>query len=133
MARPPRNYTRARPHKDARQRAWAQMRFRQRFTAADIMEVTSIGKDNLKKFLRRLLKAGYLREVQPRKSGVAMGYAVYRLVRNTGPKRPLPWENGQVYDQNNGETYGEPDIRLKAGTPPGEPGRTEATGVVSGS
>jgi len=133
MARTRGANSKARPAKDMRQRAWAQMRYRGKFTMADIMETTGIGKDNLKKYLRALVKAGYVREVKPKKNGVSMGYAVYRLVtdRNTGPKHPLAWKNGQVYDQNNGETYGEADNRLDPG--PTSPGRTETTGLVSGS
>ena len=118
MARLPGSHSSARPDRDARQRAWAAMRYLGRFRDTDIIAVAEIGARNLRAYRKRLAEAGYLRQVTARKSGYRMEDAIYELVRDTGPKHPIARARSPaLYDQNNGETYG-----------PQEPGHEHETG-----
>lgn len=104
--RKPGNHTKSRPVSDRRQQAWNAMITHKRFTTADILTTADIGKYNLRAYLRALHRAGYLRLDRPRQSGKTLGHAVWRLVRHTGPKHPLPRrDNSGVYDPNEDRLY----------------------------
>lgn len=101
-------FSRARPADDARAKAWTSMRIMVRFTAPQICTTSSIRSDNLGRYIRALLMAGYLRIAQERVNGRPGSFRAYQLIRNTGPKPPISWRTGQVFDQNTGIVYGEP-------------------------
>lgn len=83
------------------------MRIMGRFTSAHIEITAGIGRANLIKYMRALREAGFIRVTQPRVSGRPGSYDVYQLVRNSGPKAPMLWRNGQVFDPNTESVYGE--------------------------
>jgi len=104
----PRGYTRRRPSSDARAKAWISMRVLQHFTLPQLQMTAGITEGNLFVFMRRLVRAGYLRIVKEREINCPGSRTVYQLVRNTGPLQPIPWNNGEVYDQNTREVFGQP-------------------------
>lgn len=106
MARTTGSFSKARPAKDKRQRAWASMRCLGRFTTADIQATAEIGKDNLKKYIAALAGAGYIRIGKEKSNGSPSGHTVWRLARNSGPKHPLALNDGTVYDPNTGKRWG---------------------------
>lgn len=95
-----------------RQRAWCAMRIRRSFTIGELVaDATEPGegqpRDNIGRFLSRLAQAGYVRELDRRAPGTAVGsngFKRYTLVRNTGPKAPVfRTELGTIFDPNLGE------------------------------
>lgn len=104
----PRGYTRHRPISDARAKAWTSMRILQCFTLPQL-QITAEGTEgNLFVFVRRLVRAGYLRIAKEREINRPGSRTVYQLVRNTGPLRPIPQRSGVVYDPNIREVFGQP-------------------------
>lgn len=94
--------------RDARQRTWQSMRIHRQFTRHQIETATQpISRNNLEKFIRVLAKAKYLRCVHENLSGSPGSFKVWLLIRNSGPKRPIPWKDGRVFDPNTNKTYGE--------------------------
>lgn len=83
---------------DARNRMWQCMRRLRQFTAADVEAVAEASRDNVRKYLRALARAGYLAQLKPA-SGQPGGHAVWHLARNTGPIAPRAAKGG-VYDAN---------------------------------
>lgn len=76
------------------------------FTAADIFATAEISRSNGYKYLRALCRAGYIRTRRKKANGKSMGHIVWFLVRNTGPRRPLPrWDGTGVWDQNQQKLY----------------------------
>ncbi len=102
MARKPGVFTKARPAKDIRQRAWQAMRIMKRFTTFDIRATAGIGESNLRNYIKALHKAGYLALVKERRSGENLGHAVWRLARDSGPKHPILRVEGGMFDPNTG-------------------------------
>jgi len=72
----------------ARQRMWQSMRVLRKFTAAEIVATAEVGASNASKYIRSLVRTGYLRVVTPKQEGVTGGHAAYLLVRNSGPYAP---------------------------------------------
>lgn len=70
------------------------------FDVPRILATADVSLDNLRRFLLKLEGAGYLRRVQTNVSGRAGSRIIYRLVRNSGPKVPITYNNGRVYDPN---------------------------------
>ncbi|MFO1417286.1 MAG: hypothetical protein U1E83_01315 [Methylotetracoccus sp.] len=105
MARTPGSFSRARPAKDIRQRAWACMRYLGRFSPPEIQISADISYENLRKYLRALEKAGFVKRQRQKRNGEAAGHVIWLLVRNTGPKHPIARKWGGVYDPNTGEEY----------------------------
>jgi hypothetical protein len=90
-----------------RARAWQSMRILRRFSRPQVQTtVAGLSQTNADKYIRALLRAGYLRVAQEHVSGRPGSYLIFQLVRDTGPLCPVCWKNGQVYDQNNKQTYG---------------------------
>ena len=89
----------------ARDRAWQSMRILRTFTQPDLAATAEIGMANVKKYVNGLVKSGYLRVVRERDSGRKGGHAVYRLVRDTGPKAPRLQSDGNTYDPNEHQVY----------------------------
>jgi predicted transcriptional regulator len=115
------------PRKPPRQtltaRAWRAMRAQRGkpFTVADLLEAIATGDekdpaDTVRRYLKVLKSAGYVRQHRKRRpDGVfgSQGLVRYSLIRDTGPKHPIPRANRTVlHDPNTDER-----IRL---TPGGE-------------
>lgn len=95
-----------------RQRAWLSMRTRGRFTVGDLVcdaatEDDSNPLDNAKRYLRLLVRAGYVIELPRRVAGTAPtsnGYKLFALAKNTGREAPVFQPTKQVLrDLNLGE------------------------------
>lgn len=133
MARTPGSTTTTRRAPDARQRAWAIMRYLGEFTDGDIISTAEMGASNFRKYRARLVEAGYLREIKARKSGYRMEDARYQLIRDTGRKHPIVRKDGVgVYDQNKKEIYGHPRSHGSSAAP-ADLGNLEGDGLVSGT
>lgn len=83
----------------ARQKMWNSMRILRRFTTADLQATAEIGNSHCRKYVKRLLDAGYLRVAQPKREGVSGGHAIYALVRDSGVHAPRISKDG-AHDPN---------------------------------
>lgn len=91
---------------NARQRIWNALRVYKRFTAAEIAPVAEATQDNVQKYLRALARSGYLRLERAKRNGCVDGHAVWKLLRNSGPRCPIVrTDQGSVYDPNSDEQY----------------------------
>lgn len=95
-----------------RQRAWWVIRARGVVSLPDLLATLCDGTEraahsNLHRYLRVLLRAGYLAELPQRQPGTRVqsnGHKRFRLVRDTGRQAPvLRQRQGVVYDPNTGE------------------------------
>lgn len=77
-----------------RARLWQAMRMLRSFTQGDLVATAEASANHVCKYLSALVRAEYLRVVQPRRSGVAGGEAHYRLLRDTGPLAPRIGKSG---------------------------------------
>ncbi len=93
--------------RDARQRAWQSMRILKQFTHPQIETASQIKRDNLGRFIRSLVRCGYIRCVKEHVSGSPGSFKIWRLIRNSGPNRPIPRNDGQVFDPNTKKVYGQ--------------------------
>lgn len=91
------------PPRNGRYRAWQAMRIMRRFTIPDIAATADISISSATKYISALLAAGYLRIVLAKRTGVAGGYPVYAMIRNSGPRHPVIRSCGIVFDPNTGE------------------------------
>lgn len=82
-----------RAHQD-RMRVWQSMRILRRFTIADLICAGEVTRNHVEGYVRHLVRANYVRVVQPRRLGVAGGDAVHQLVRDTGPLAPRIGKQG---------------------------------------
>jgi len=103
---------------DIRQQAWNSIRVLKRFTSAQVEATAEISRDNLRKYLKALDRAGYLVLAKPKRNGKSLGHAVWRLARDSGPRAPIVRTAGSgVYDPNQDTLYpyqdeaDEPSIR----------------------
>lgn len=95
-----RGHTRHRQISDARAKAWQSMRILRAFTIPQLSMTAGIAEGNAFVFTRRLVRAGYLRVVKEREINRPGSRTVYALTRDTGPRHPIPWNSGEVFDQN---------------------------------
>lgn len=67
----------------------------------------SRAQNNLHKYLRALLRAGYLAEMRREapQSPTSNGVKRFLLTRDTGPLPPLLQSQDKVFDQNEGKHY----------------------------
>jgi biotin operon repressor len=79
-----------------RERAWRSMRFRRQFTLSDVLiDATADDKNphnNLARYVRYLMWAGYLEELSRRQVGTkpgSNGFKQYRLVKDSGRASPV--------------------------------------------
>lgn len=94
-----------------RERAWRSMRFRRQFTLSDILiDATADDRsphNNLARYVRYLLWAGYLDELPFRKSGTkpgSNGFKQYRLIKDSGRAAPVYSQaRRMLLDPNTGE------------------------------
>lgn len=84
----------------ARLQAWQSMRIMRRFSRADLLSTATINRSNLEKYLKALIAVDIVRVAKPRVSGRPGSVDLLELVVNTGPKPPVPWKNGEVFDPN---------------------------------
>jgi hypothetical protein len=76
------------------------MRRHQQFTIAELQALSEIGEDNARKYLKALAAVGIVKVIKERRSGEVLGHIVWQLAKDLGPKRPLTWKDGRVYDPN---------------------------------
>jgi hypothetical protein len=106
MTRPHQSDGTKRKRVNMRDLAWTSMRIYKRFTTANIVATSGIGHDNLRKYIKALHRAGYLRLERPCQLGKSRGHAIWRLARDSGVKHPLPRRNNSgIWDQNQGKFY----------------------------
>lgn len=101
-----------------RDRAWRLLRIRRKASAPELvgllLDADSNGQEsaraqnNLNKYLRMLVRAGYLSEMRREAptSPTSNGAKRFLLVRDTGPLSPIPQPQfNAVFDQNEGKKY----------------------------
>lgn len=89
--------------KCVRAKVWEAIRSLKRdITVKRIALLTGGEEDNVKKYVRVLELAGYLRRADKRGHRL-----VYELVKNTGPKAPVQKLIRCLWDPNTGEVWGE--------------------------
>lgn len=88
MARRKGDFTKKVTVGNARYRMWRSMRILRRFATADLVATADAGKDNVTRYVRCLLDAGYLKISTPKREGVKGGHTIYVLARDTGPNPP---------------------------------------------
>lgn len=102
------------PSTTLRARVWRLMQLTPKFTVNEIKSLVSDGNEkaaenNIQKYVRALVKSGYIREMPKRLRGsvpTSNGYKQYLLIKNTGPKAPvLRNDKRQIFDQNTRETF----------------------------
>jgi len=76
------------------------MRIHKRFTAPDLCQTAETAETGAYKYLTGLVAAGVVRVEQERQLGVAGSWRVYRLIRDLGPKAPILYSDGTVFDPN---------------------------------
>lgn len=87
---------------------WRTMRMIGQFSPRDIAahattDIVSVTDTTAKAYCTKLLKAGFLKVVSKAKPPTKQ--AVYRLIRNTGPKPPMIQRTQQVFDPNTQKAY----------------------------
>jgi len=88
---------------------WRAMRMLPKFTARDLAahsntETVRVTEATAQSYCSMLLATGFLRVVQ-KADPVQDRTAIYRLVRDDGPKPPMIQRVKQVYDPNTGKVY----------------------------
>jgi hypothetical protein len=84
-----------------RAKAWKVMRgWNGVFTASEIAAIAEADYHNIKRYIRCLYDAGFLRN-----EGRRGHEKIYRLIRNTGPKPPVQKQIKFIYDPNADEYY----------------------------
>lgn len=95
-----------RPFGPKDKRIWQAMRHNPKFSAFDIAVFASIPEDmvtadEVQRYIRTLLDAGYVRQTTKRKKGKTP--ARYHLIRNTGPNPPVTKRITTLWDPNTGD------------------------------
>lgn len=78
---------------NAQEKVWKVIRGLNEFTVDDVVVLTGLQRATVAVYLSTLHKAGYLRI-----SGKKRQQAIYRMVKNTGPKAPI--QRRCLYDPN---------------------------------
>lgn len=97
----------AKQKNSGRQRMWQSMRILNEFDAGQVASTADISVASARSYISILKKAGYIFVVKsaPRTGSVierAGESTIYRMLKNTGPKRPVPKATG-VFDPNTNE------------------------------
>lgn len=87
------------PADTKRQRMWKGMRVMRIFTTADVEATSEVCKEHVKKYVRLLARAGYLKLLKACVHGQTNGHATWQLVRDSGPLAPRVLR-GRIYDAN---------------------------------
>nr|WP_212760712.1 hypothetical protein [Pseudoalteromonas sp. NEC-BIFX-2020_002] len=87
-----------------RQRMWQSMRILNEFDAGQVASTANVSLSSARSYISILKKVGYIFVVKnaPRSGSLierAGESTIYRLLKNTGPKRPIPKTRG-VFDAN---------------------------------
>jgi hypothetical protein len=90
---------------------WQSMRVMRCFTVAEVMATAEVGASAATKYVRYLLRAGYLRCVVAKRNGRTGGHAQYRLVKDTGPLAPRVGKQA-IRDPNLEPTDAEPTVSI---------------------
>ena len=103
----------------ANENMWRSMRMMDFFTPNDLIahsntDTTTVALTTAKAYCTALTKAGYLRVVQ--KARPPHHQAIYKLVRNTGPRPPQVQKIKQVFDPNLNKVTYHPDLVKPLGT-----------------
>lgn len=90
-----------------RQKMWQSMRILNEFDAAQVASTSGTSLSSARSYISILKKAGYIFVVkEAMRSGTIVERAgettIYKLLKNTGPTRPIPKANG-VFDVNKNE------------------------------
>ena len=86
------------------------------FTSADIEILTDATYINIKRYLKILADAGYLRRKRKANLNGKGTHWVYRLVKNTGPKPPVQKALRFLFDPNTNEYWVEdPEAVIRRG------------------
>jgi len=88
---------------------WRTMRMLAEFSPRDVAahattDAVAVSEATAKAYCKALFAAGYLRVV--RKAVPKRSQAVYRLIRNTGPRAPQVQRAKRVFDRNTQEVFG---------------------------
>ncbi|PSU49452.1 hypothetical protein C9J12_08155 [Photobacterium frigidiphilum] len=87
---------------NSKQKMWQSMRILGVFTPSDIAQTAEVSLNYASVFVGVLRRAGYLKK-DPSKNGP---FAMYRLLRNTGPHAPRHWTKERcVFDLNKAVVY----------------------------
>jgi hypothetical protein len=89
----------------ARSRAWRAMRVLRTFTLQQVAMTASISMDNVRVYVHRLQREGFARKIQNNVSGCVGHFAIWRLLKDTGPDAPIARKAGGLYDPNTQTTY----------------------------
>ena len=95
-----------------RARIWEAMRGLRRFTIGDLCELTGEDYHNVKRFVRVLELAGYLRKSRAGEPGAKYRYL---LVRDTGPRAPVQKAVRFLWDPNTDEYWFEDPESVREG------------------
>jgi len=91
---------------EGRRKIWAGIRLLRQFDFDELGEVTEVSYPHMRRYVRRLLGAGYLRLVEEAKGAETVNR--YLLVRDSGPEPPIPRHNTQdVWDPNLDKEFAE--------------------------
>ena len=93
---------------------WRAMRMNAQFSITDLVVLCNTEKIQVKErsvrdYVGALLQAGYLRVLRKAKPSTGQT-AIYRLIRNTGPRPPQIQRVKQVFDPNLGEVVYTPGV-----------------------
>ncbi|MDL3984612.1 hypothetical protein [Shewanella xiamenensis] len=82
-----------RRHGDSQQRVWQSMRILRNFTYSDLVATAEVSKGIANSFCNLLMRFGYVRQIRANPTNLPVQersgqYAVYRLVKDTGPIAP---------------------------------------------
>jgi hypothetical protein len=85
---------------------WRTMRMLAQFSPRDVAahattDIVNVSETTAKAYCTALMKAGYLKVVA--KAAPPRKQAVYRLIKNSGPKPPMIQRTKQVFDPNTGK------------------------------
>jgi hypothetical protein len=108
---------------DGRGECWQSMRIMRRFTRSDLLTTATISTKNMQKFVKALVAVGIVRVAAARPNSKAGSVELLQLAQDLGPKAPVVWTNGEVFDPNHNEVHYVPkdsDEQLA-----GEPARGE--------
>lgn len=84
----------------ARDRVWSSMRILRRFSLPDLVSTAECNRDNIRKYIIALTRAGYLRVAVAKQNGRKGGHQIWALARNTGPAAPRLQTDGRIFDPN---------------------------------
>lgn len=89
-----------------RTRIWRGMRALRVFSLEDLEMLSQTSYANVRKFTKSLELSGFVRIIKDREPGRKGSLQLYQLVRNSGPRCPIPrFRQAVVYDPNTETSY----------------------------